>query len=91
MTSRFGEASVQRAEVLFACVRGDGEAPLALARDFSPRIERYGNDCVVLDVSGLGRLLGDAHGIAAELARSADDRGIKRELRSRRRRPRRCC
>jgi protein ImuB len=50
---------------------------LALARDFSPRIERYGNACIVLDVGGLGRLLGDAHGIAAELQRTATDRGLK--------------
>jgi protein ImuB len=64
--------------VLFACVRTqnvDGGL-LALARDFSPRIERYGDACVVLDVSGLGRLLGDAHGIAAELRRAATGRRI---------------
>jgi protein ImuB len=30
----------------------------------------------VLDVGGLGRLLGDAHGIAAELQRTAIDRGL---------------
>ena len=65
---------------LFACVRAVTIRPgalMALARDFSPRIERWGDDCVVLDVSGLGRLLGDAHGIAAELSRTADQRGLK--------------
>jgi protein ImuB len=44
-----------------------------IARDFSPRIECHGASTVVLDVSGLGRLLGDAHAIGAELARAADE------------------
>ena len=43
-----------------------------IARDFSPRIECHGASAVVLDVSGLGRLLGDADAIGAELARAAD-------------------
>jgi hypothetical protein len=42
-----------------------------IAREFSPRIECHGPSTVVLDVSGLGRLLGDAHAIGAELARVA--------------------
>ena len=52
---------------------------MAIARDFSPRIERHGA-CVVLDVSGLGRLLGDPQAIGAELDRVAADRvaGIDR-------------
>jgi protein ImuB len=50
---------------------------MALARDFSPRIERHADGCVVLDVGGLGRLLGDAGGIASELQRTATDRGLK--------------
>jgi protein ImuB len=69
------------ARSLFACLRARTDATagalLALARDFSPRIERYGSTCVILDVAGLGRLLGDAHGIAAELQRNATDRGLK--------------
>ena len=52
---------------LYACLRpaqraGDLpplDAALAVARDFSPRLHRYNNDCVVLDIGGLGRLLGD--------------------------------
>ena len=44
---------------------------MLIARDFSPRIECHGASTVVLDVSGLGRLLGDAHAIGAELARAA--------------------
>ncbi|HEY0875885.1 MAG TPA: DNA polymerase Y family protein [Vicinamibacterales bacterium] len=51
-------------------------APYVLARDFSPRIERYDDGSVVLDVSGLGRLLGDAHGIASELQKAAVERGM---------------
>jgi protein ImuB len=66
---------------LFACLQAPGTsmpgALVSLARDFSPRIERHGEGCVVLDVSGLGRLLGDAPGIAAELARTAQARGVK--------------
>ena len=50
------------------------EVLIAIARDFSPRIERHGPACVVLDVSGLGRLLGDAQAIGAELDRVAADR-----------------
>ena len=30
------------------------DTALGVARDFSPRLHRYGSDCVVLDVSGLG-------------------------------------
>ena len=75
---------------LFACINqrcaptpsagGGAHRPAALmslARDFSPRIERHGDTCVVLDVAGLGRLLGNAEGIASELLRTAVERGIK--------------
>ena len=60
------------AGALFACIRSNraSDNPMAIARDFSPRIERYGTGCVVLDVSGLGRLLGDAQAIGAELVRA---------------------
>jgi protein ImuB len=67
---------VRRVDVLFACLHSTRapEAIVAIARDFSPRIERYGTTAVVLDVSGLGRLLGDASAIGAELARAAGER-----------------
>lgn len=57
---------------LFACLRSPRtpEAMVRVARDFSPRIERHGTASVVLDVSGLGRLLGDAQAIGAELERA---------------------
>jgi hypothetical protein len=60
---------------LFACLRSTRPpgVMMAIAREFSPRIERHGAACVVLDVSGLGRLLGDAHAIGEALAGVADD------------------
>ena len=64
-------------EALFACLRSARapEAAVSIARDFSPRIERHGCAGVVLDVSGLGRLLGDARAIGAELQRMGDGCG----------------
>jgi protein ImuB len=57
---------------LFACLRtpDDPTDIFAIARDFSPRIQRHGERCVVFDVAGLGRLLGDAPKIGAELERA---------------------
>jgi len=80
-TEHSAPSTEHRAPHLFACLRARTAAIpgalLALARDFSPRIERQGDACVVLDVGGLGQLLGDAHGIAGELQRTAQDRGLK--------------
>jgi protein ImuB len=61
------------ATTLFACLRSGSQPETIgeIARDFSPRIQRYGHDCVVFDVSGLGRLLGPPQVIGAELARQA--------------------
>lgn len=58
---------------LFGCLRSTRPpgVMLAIAREFSPRIERHGAACVVLDVSGLGRLLGDACAIGDALASAA--------------------
>jgi len=70
-------ASTERVE-LYAALHGrEPDTLMAIARDFSPRVERHG--CtppvdVVLDVSGLERLLGDAHAIGAELAHAGADR-----------------
>ena len=61
--------------VLYAALHGTAiDALTAIAHDFSPRIERHGAADVVLDVSGLGRLLGDAQTIGAELVRAGADR-----------------
>ena len=58
---------------LFACVRAARPTPVVveLAREFSPRWQRQGPGCVVCDVSGLERLLGEPAAIGAELARAA--------------------
>ena len=64
---------------LYACIRHRGttvalssQPHFLIARDFSPRIERHGAWSVVLDISGLGRLLGTPQTIGAELTRSAE-------------------
>ena len=76
---RSGRASVGSSKVeLYAALHGDSTDTLVrIAREFSPRIERHpstvlraGAGDVVLDVSGLERLLGNASTIAAELARA---------------------
>jgi protein ImuB len=48
-----------------------------VAREFSPRIEADTAREVVLDLSGLDRLFGDARTIAEELRRTAADRGLR--------------
>ncbi len=67
---------VESAYGLYACLHSPRrpDVILPIAKDFSPRIQRYGPSSVVLDVSGLGRLLGDAGAIASELAREGWER-----------------
>ncbi len=57
---------------IYACIRSprQPELPIAIAREFSPRWQRRGSAGVVLDLGGLGRLLGDAHAIGAEIDRA---------------------
>jgi protein ImuB len=55
----------------------DAAALQALARDFSPRIEACGDREVLVDLDGLERLIGEPSTIAAELYRTAADRGLK--------------
>ncbi len=66
---------------LYACLRTPASpgVAIAVAKEFSPRVQRYGAGCVVLDVSGLGRLLGDPQAIGGEIAsRIADfDHGTR--------------
>src|SRR5258706_10939563 len=50
---------------------------MEVAGDFSPRVEACGPREVTLDVSGLARLFGDGKTIAAELRRTAADRGLR--------------
>ena len=47
---------------------------MTIARDFSPRIERWPGGSVVLDVAGLQRLLGEAPAIAGDLAKAGAPR-----------------
>jgi protein ImuB len=61
-----------RPTTLFACIRAPRmpDLPMAVAREFSPRVQRHGEACVVCDVSGLERLLGDPDTIGSEIARA---------------------
>ena len=49
---------------------------LTIARDFSPRIMRASDTEILLDVSGLGRLIGEPPAVAAELERALRDAGM---------------
>ena len=54
---------------LYACLRTANREPqtlLAVARDFSPRVMRVSENEVLLDVSGLGALIGAPPVIASE-------------------------
>src|SRR5262245_42173620 len=57
---------------LFACLRctPSPDLALAVAKDFSPRVHRQASGVVVLDVSGLERLLGTPATIGTELLRA---------------------
>jgi protein ImuB len=69
---------------MYGCIRSSRgpELPLAVAKDFSPRWQRHGRAGVVLDLGGLGRLLGDAHAIGAELDRDCAARCADRAARA---------
>ena len=76
---------VNDSSVLFACLRTahcrtahcELRTLLDLARDFSPRVMVASPHEVLLDVSGLGRLIGEPPAIAAALARALFDAGIE--------------
>ena len=54
------------------------QAPLqAIAQAFSPRYECLSADVVVIDVSGLERLLGPARVVGEEIRRACADRGLR--------------
>ena len=55
---------------LYACLRSPRTPDLAVAvaQEFSPRLQRYGSNGVVLDVAGLGRLFGAPQAIGDALA-----------------------
>jgi len=59
---------------LYACLRGHPrEALLTVARDFSPRIMTVSDSEVIVDISGLGRLIGPPDEIARQLAHAIFD------------------
>ena len=60
---------------LYACLRSPRTPDLAVAvaQEFSPRLQRYGSDGVVLDVAGLGRLFGAPQAIGDALASQIAD------------------
>jgi protein ImuB len=66
---------------MFGAIYGaEGSSPdalLAVAREFSPRIDAVSRLEVVLDLSGMARLFGDARTIAEELRRTAADRNLQ--------------
>jgi protein ImuB len=68
-------AVAQRSDV--ASVAQRFSAVVELARDFSPRVETYGERTVTLDVSGLGSLIGEPRAIGEELRRAAADSGLR--------------
>jgi protein ImuB len=66
---------------LYACLRlnaGSGELAtvLAVARDFSPRVMAASEREVLVDISGLGRLIGPPDEIARQLAHAMFDAGL---------------
>jgi protein ImuB len=58
-------------------IEGSPDAALAVAQDFTPRFEICGPGDLLLDLSGLTRLFGDAHALARELQRAALARGLR--------------
>jgi protein ImuB len=63
---------------MLACLvsRSSPSALLDVARGFSPRIECHG-DAVLVDISGLDRIVGDPSTVGRELAREARARGVE--------------
>jgi hypothetical protein len=57
--------------------REDVRRLVECVREFSPRVQDDPRGLVSLDVSGLGRLLGDERAIGEELRRAAADRGLR--------------
>jgi protein ImuB len=57
--------------------RDGGSVLAAVAREFSPRIERCGPRELTIDLNGVERLFGDARAIAGEVRRTAADRGLR--------------
>ena len=83
MTGAVHESSRPATATLYACLRhseprSPHERPtlLAVARDFSPRVMVASEREVLLDVSGLGRLIGEPPAIAAAITRGLTEAGL---------------
>jgi hypothetical protein len=59
---------------------GSRDALLAIAQAFVPRFEVPCDEAVLLDIRGLGRILGEPRQIGAELRRAAADRGLRAHI-----------
>jgi protein ImuB len=64
---------------MYAALHGSGNLA-ALAAEFSPLVERAAVDTVVFDASGLGRLFGPPHEVAAAIERRAAGTGVQANL-----------
>jgi nucleotidyltransferase/DNA polymerase involved in DNA repair len=62
---------------LYAAEGTAADALVAVAQEFTPRLEVCGEREVVLDLSGVSRLFGESREIAHELRREAADRGLQ--------------
>ena len=68
---------------MYACLSAPGVEAGALselAGRFSPVVEASAPGLVVFSIAGLGRLIGDTHQVASEIARRAEERGIRGQL-----------
>ena len=71
---------------MFACLHApsrfgaSNDALASLASAFSPIIQRTTPDTVVFSISGLGKLIGSVHQIAAEIARRGAEAGVRANL-----------
>ena len=65
---------------MFACLFGDSPRLAELAGQFSPSIQKIDAQTVAFSIAGLGALFGDAHQVAAEIARRGADMGVTANL-----------
>jgi protein ImuB len=65
---------------MFACLSGPSPRLAELAGQFSPLVEKAGEDTVVFSIAGLGSLFGDVHQIASAIARQGTVMGLAANL-----------
>src|SRR6185312_3248412 len=70
----------RRRSNMFACLFGDSPRLAELAGQFSPSIQKIDAQTVAFSIAGLGALFGDAHQVAAEIARRGADMGVTANL-----------